>query len=127
MLWIAVLSTVLLRSPVAASTARRESRGFKTAAGEAAFMAAYDDAMKHWPVPYDEVDIPSRFGSTHVIACGPKDAPPLVLLHGYMATSVMWAPNVADFSSTSACMRSTSWGSRARPFPAIRFGPRSIT
>ncbi|HTI41579.1 MAG TPA: alpha/beta fold hydrolase [Vicinamibacterales bacterium] len=98
MLWIAVLSTVLLRSPVAASTARRESRGFKTAAGEAAFMAAYDDAMKHWPVPYDEVDIPSRFGSTHVIACGPKDAPPLVLLHGYMATSVMWAPNVADFS-----------------------------
>jgi len=25
-------------------------------------------------------------------------APPLVLLHGYMATSAMWAPNVADFS-----------------------------
>jgi pimeloyl-ACP methyl ester carboxylesterase len=33
-----------------------------------------------------------------VIASGPKDAAPLVLLHGYMATSVMWAPNIADFS-----------------------------
>ena len=72
--------------------------GFKTRDGEAAFMAAYDAAMNLWPVPYDEFEIPSRFGSTHVIACGPKDAPPLVLLHGYMATSLMWAPNVADFS-----------------------------
>jgi pimeloyl-ACP methyl ester carboxylesterase len=71
---------------------------FKTPTGEAAFMATYDRAMKRWPVPYDEYEIPSRFGATHVIACGPKDAPPLVLLHGYMATSVMWAPNVADFS-----------------------------
>jgi pimeloyl-ACP methyl ester carboxylesterase len=35
---------------------------------------------------------------THVVAAGPKNAPALVLLHGYMATSVMWAPNVADFS-----------------------------
>ena len=72
--------------------------GFKTRDGEAAFMAAYDAAMKRWPVPYDEFDIPSRFGSTHVTACGPRDAPPLVLLHGYMATSLMWGPNVADFS-----------------------------
>ncbi len=35
---------------------------------------------------------------THVVASGPKDAPPLVLLHGYMATSTMWSPNIADFS-----------------------------
>jgi pimeloyl-ACP methyl ester carboxylesterase len=35
---------------------------------------------------------------THIIVSGPKDAPPLVLLHGYMATSAMWAPNIADLS-----------------------------
>ena len=71
---------------------------FKTPEGEAAFLAAYDTAMKLWPVPYEEMEVPSRFGMTHVIASGPKDAPPLVLLHGYMATSTMWAPNIADFS-----------------------------
>jgi len=98
MLWIAVLATMLLRSSYAAAAARPKVSGFNTSAGEAAFTAAYDAALKSWPVPYDELEIPSRFGSTHVIACGPKDAPPLVLLHGYMATSVMWAPNVADFS-----------------------------
>jgi pimeloyl-ACP methyl ester carboxylesterase len=41
--------------------------------------------MKMWPVPYEELEIPSRFGMTHVTASGPADAPPLVLLHGYDA------------------------------------------
>ncbi len=71
---------------------------FKTADGEARFLAAYDDEMKRWPVPYEEVDVRSRFGITHVVICGPKTAPPLVLLHGYMATLTMWWPNVAAFS-----------------------------
>jgi pimeloyl-ACP methyl ester carboxylesterase len=71
---------------------------FKTPEGETAFLAAYDAAMKFWPVPYEEMDIPGRFGTTHVVVCGPKDAPPLVLLHGYWATSTMWAPNIADLS-----------------------------
>jgi pimeloyl-ACP methyl ester carboxylesterase len=71
---------------------------FKTPEGEARYLAAYDAAMKLWPVAYDEIDIPTRFGTTHVIVSGPKDAPPLVLLHGYMATSMMWSPNIADFS-----------------------------
>ncbi len=71
---------------------------FKTPAGEAAFLAVYDAAMKLWPVPYEESEIPGRFGTTHVVVTGPKNAPPLVLLHGYMMTSNMWSPNVADFS-----------------------------
>ena len=71
---------------------------FKTPEGEARFHAAYEAALKLWPVPYEELDIPTRFGMTHVVAVGPNKAPALVLLHGYMATSVMWAPNVADFS-----------------------------
>ena len=71
---------------------------FTTPEGERAFLAEYRNAMKRWPVPYEEVDVPGRFGSTHVVVSGPRNAPPLVLLHGYMATSVMWAPNVADFA-----------------------------
>jgi pimeloyl-ACP methyl ester carboxylesterase len=71
---------------------------FKTPEGAAAFRAAYDAAMATWPVPREEMDLSSRFGMTHVVASGPREAPPLVLLHGYMATSTMWAPNIADFS-----------------------------
>lgn len=71
---------------------------FNGAEGEAAFMTAYDNAMKLWPVPYEERDIPTRFGSTHVVVSGPRDAAPLVLLHGYMATLLSWAPNIVDLS-----------------------------
>jgi len=71
---------------------------FKTLEGEIAFLAAYVAAMRLWPVPYEEIEIPSRFGMTHVVTSGPKDAPPLVLLHGYISTLTMWSPNVADFS-----------------------------
>ena len=74
------------------------SSAFKTREGEAVYRAAYDAALKSWPVPYEEVDVPTRFGMSHVVVCGPKMAPPLVLLHGYMATSLMWAPNIADFA-----------------------------
>src|SRR5690348_3879756 len=71
---------------------------FKTPEGEATFLAAYNAALKSWPVPYEEIEIPGSFGRTHVIVSGPNNAPPLVLLHGYMATSIMWAPNIADLS-----------------------------
>ena len=34
-------------------------------------------------VSYREVDVPGRFGPTHVVVSGPVDGAPLVLLHGY--------------------------------------------
>jgi hypothetical protein len=43
----------------------------KTLEGEARLRAAYDAALKRWPVPYEEIDIPGRFGTTHVVASGP--------------------------------------------------------
>jgi pimeloyl-ACP methyl ester carboxylesterase len=71
---------------------------FKTPEGEATYLAAYDAALRLWPVAYEEMNIPTRFGLTHVVVSGPKDAPALVLLHGYMATLIMWLPNIQDFS-----------------------------
>ena len=71
---------------------------FKTPAGEVAFLAAYDAALATWPVDYETIEVRSRFGITHVVVCGPPHAPPLVLLHGYMATLTMWSPNVLAWS-----------------------------
>ena len=87
LLWILVLATMLLRGRV--STPRE---------GQARFVAVYNAALKQWPVSYEELDVATPFGMTHVVAAGTSGAPPLVLLHGYMATSVMWAPNIADFT-----------------------------
>lgn len=72
--------------------------GFKSAAGEAAFMAVYDAAMAEWPVPYSTSMIPTRFGTTHVIICGPEGAPPLILIHAAGTGSIVWHRNIAALS-----------------------------
>ena len=39
---------------------------FKSSAEEAAFFAAYDAVLTRWPVSIEVVDVPSRYGTTHV-------------------------------------------------------------
>lgn len=71
---------------------------FKSAEGEAKYNAAYDAALALWGVKYECLKVPTRFGSTHVIASGLEDAPPLVLLHGIAISSTCWHPNIAGLS-----------------------------
>jgi len=77
-----------------------QTSAFKTPEGEAAYLASYGAAMERWPVQYEEIEVPGRFGTTHVVVSGPADGPPLVLLHGFMVTLTMWSPNVAELSGS---------------------------
>jgi hypothetical protein len=57
-----------------ADVSMSQQSAFRTPGGKTAFLAAYDAAMQLWPVSYEEMDIPTRFGTTHVVASGPTDA-----------------------------------------------------
>lgn len=72
---------------------------FKSAEGEARFLAAYDAAMELWPIPYQTRDLPTGYGSTRVIVSGPEDAPPIVLLHCALMTSAIWSPIIGELSA----------------------------
>ena len=61
-------------------------------------MAAHEATMQLWNVPYEDRFVSSRFGSTHLVVCGPKEAPPLVLLHCYFLTQASWAYNIVALS-----------------------------
>ncbi len=76
---------------------------FKSPQGMAKYMAAYDAVLALWSAPYEQLDIPTRFGCTHVIASGKKDAPPLVLLHAANTSSTIWFPNVGALSEHFRC------------------------
>jgi pimeloyl-ACP methyl ester carboxylesterase len=95
---------------------------FTTPEGEARYRAAYDAALKLWPVPYDEIELPTRFGTTHVVVSGPKDAPPLVLLHGYLATSIMWSTNIVDFSHGHRVYAIDTMGQPSKSIPGEPIG-----
>lgn len=85
-------------APATEEGAERLPSPFKNLEGEAEYMAAHEARMQRWPVPYEAMDITGRYGRTQLVASGPEDAPPLVLLHGALASLTMWAPNIADLS-----------------------------
>jgi pimeloyl-ACP methyl ester carboxylesterase len=97
---------------------------FKSPKGEAQFMRVYDARMQRWPVPYASLDIPGRFGCTHVVVSGPEDAPALVLLHGAQASVTMWTRNIADLSHGYRVYAVDVMGQPGRSIPSSAFTKR---
>lgn len=69
---------------------------FKSPDGQALYYGAYDAVFSSFHLKPEEIKVDTRFGLTHVNTFGPKEAPPLVLLHGMGTSSTMWAPNIKD-------------------------------
>ncbi|MFF7636070.1 alpha/beta fold hydrolase [Kitasatospora sp. NPDC008050] len=76
------------------------------AAAPTAFYAAYDAVLDRWPAStaspaspagrVERIDLDSAYGTTRVLAHGPADGEPLVLLHGGGSTAAVWFANIAD-------------------------------
>ncbi len=69
---------------------------FRSPEGEARTVAAYDAVLARWPVPYEQQDVPTRLGPTHVLISGMPAAKPLMLLHGQDSSATSWIYNVRD-------------------------------
>lgn len=67
---------------------------FKSAEKKEEYMAAYNEAMKLWPVPYETTYISTRFGETYVAISGAEEGEPIVLLPGFSICSASWYANV---------------------------------
>jgi hypothetical protein len=55
---------------------------FKSDAARADYGGLYDEAITLSPVPVEESDVETSFGTTHVLTAGDPSQPPLVALHG---------------------------------------------
>ncbi|TYB60259.1 alpha/beta hydrolase [Nonomuraea sp. PA05] len=66
--------------------------------GAAAVERRHRELLERWPVPYEQVRVPTAQGETFAVTCGPAGAPPLLLLHGSAGTSAMWLGDVATWA-----------------------------
>lgn len=71
---------------------------YRSAEAAASIAAQCKEVLEHWPMARAELHVPTRQGSTFVIACGPETAPPVVLLHGSQANSAAWMPDIPLWS-----------------------------
>lgn len=88
------------------------------------YLAAYDDVLRAWPVPYEALDIPTPLGMTHVIASGPPDAPTVLLLPSLAASAMLWQPNVAALSAHFRVYAVDVIGQVGRSVPSKRIRDR---
>jgi len=76
----------------------KETKIFKSEAGREAIIAAYNKIMDQWPIPYEDITISTRHGETHIIACGKRESPPLILLHGSGSNATMWIGDIVAYA-----------------------------
>jgi pimeloyl-ACP methyl ester carboxylesterase len=71
---------------------------FANSAARSRYEQAYNRTLETAGVPFDVHDVPTAFGSTHVVEAGSRGDPPLVLLHTMSFSSTVWARNLAALS-----------------------------
>ncbi|MFJ6790920.1 alpha/beta fold hydrolase [Streptomyces angustmyceticus] len=71
---------------------------YKSEAGAHELRRRYQEQLRDWPVPAEQLRVPTREGETFVVASGPPDAPPVLLLHGSGANATNWRDDVAAWS-----------------------------
>ncbi|MBN2415522.1 alpha/beta fold hydrolase [bacterium] len=72
---------------------------YKSPEVKAEFVRIYDEKMKEWPLPFDDIFLVTTYGTVHVIASGPADASPLLLLHASGTAGWSWKYNAAGLGS----------------------------
>lgn len=63
---------------------------FSTPAGHAAMMKWYAQSLAHSNIEYESITLATRHGETHLMAAGPKEAQPVILLHGMEGNAASW-------------------------------------
>lgn len=92
-----------------------------------AFRAAYGEVLDKWPADREALTVATPYGDTRVNSCGPRDAPPLLLLPGGGgATSASWYAQAADLARTRRVHAVDLIGAPGLSAPAGDRHPRTV-
>jgi pimeloyl-ACP methyl ester carboxylesterase len=71
---------------------------YRSTAGYQAIMAWYEEVLGKIDTQVESVFVDTRFGRTHMLACGPTDAPVVFLIPGVAGCAPLWRRQYADLS-----------------------------
>ena len=72
---------------------------YRTKKMQQEIIRTYNNLLAQWDVETEEMDINTEYGTTHIVACGKEENPPLILFHGVGDDSaLMWIYNAKYLS-----------------------------
>ncbi|GAA3109186.1 alpha/beta fold hydrolase [Streptomyces echinatus] len=91
------------------------------------FRVAYDKVLANWPADHEALTVATPFGRTRVNACGPRDAPALLLLPGGGgATSASWYAQAGELGRARRVYAVDLIGAPGLSDPAGDRHPRTV-
>lgn len=77
----------------------REYKVYRSKIGYDIIMRLYNEGLSKWGVPYQETDVDTTYGKTHVVISGLTNTKPLVLIHSFSSNSSWnWMNNMKNLS-----------------------------
>lgn len=98
---------------------------YRSAQGMAAALACYDAALRRLTLPFETFYVPTRFGETHVLAAGPREAPVLIMPHGWSGNAAGWWPQINTLAASLRIYAPDTIGQAGRSAPE-RPSPRGL-
>jgi len=73
-------------------------RYYTSLAGWEAMMGWYERRLACFTIPIQSYTIHTRYGCTHILTAGDRNAPPIVLLHGTNVSALGWQAQIENLS-----------------------------
>ena len=96
---------------------------YKSEKGGKRILETYDALLEKWDVEYNETDVATRYGTTHVIKAGDPKNPPLVLFHGVGDdAAMMWVKNAKAWAQKFMVYAVDTMGGPGKSVPGENYG-----
>lgn len=96
---------------------------FKSEKGKNDLYESYEKLLKLWDTEFEEKDIITKFGTTHIIEAGQDNKPVLLLFHGVGDNSaMMWVLNAKELAEKFRIIAIDAIGGAGKSVPNENYG-----